>query len=46
MKVEVHLKGNSTYLQVPHERTIKWLIEATQLWGQEVKGLTPKLGKC
>ena len=46
MKVEVHLKGTSTHLQVPPERNIKWLIEATQLWGEEAKGLTPKLGKC
>ena len=46
MKIEAHLKGNSTYLYVPPERNIKWLIEAVQLWAQEAKGLAPRLGKC
>jgi len=26
MRVEIHVKGNSTHLQVPPERTISWLI--------------------
>ena len=46
MKVEVHLKTHSTFLQVPLSRNIQWLIEATQLWAQEAKGVSPRLGKC
>ena len=46
MKVEIYVKGSSTHLQVPAERTISWLIEAAQLWGHEAKGLPLRIGKC
>jgi hypothetical protein len=45
MKVEVNIKGYSTSLFVPPERSVKWLIEAAQLWAQEAKGIPPQVGK-
>ena len=46
MKIEIYVKGNSTHLQVPAERTVSWLLEAAQLWAHEVKGLPTRMGKC
>jgi hypothetical protein len=46
MKIEIYVKGNSTHLQVPAERTVSWLLEAAQLWAHEAKGLPTRMGKC
>lgn len=46
MKVRITLGTRTVDLEVPTERTIAWLIEATLLWATETGDLRSKMGAC
>lgn len=46
MKVRISLGTRTVDLEVPTERTVAWLIEATLLWATENGDLRSKMGAC